>query len=136
MSDREASKAEIESIIREIYSAFKEGNRKKIDNFIHPDITVWEASTSELICGLTQLEQIRTSERERMDSRGPLTLDLEDPLIDTWGDAAIARYYLKYSFAPPNSASGHVRITDIYRRYDGKWLAVHHHEGLVPTKSS
>ena len=136
MSDRTDSKAEIESIIRAIYAAFKEGNRKKVDSFIHPDVTVWEASTSELICGLTQLEQIRNSERERMDSRGPLTLDLEEPVIDVWGDAAIARYYLNYSFDPPNSTSGRIRITDIYRRCEGKWLAVHHHEGLVPAESS
>jgi hypothetical protein len=26
-----------------------------------------------------------------------------------------------------------VRITDVLRRLDGRWLIVHHHEGLVPS---
>ena len=49
------------------------------------------------------------------------------------GDTALARYYLNFAYAPPNAASGRIRITDVLRRFDGRWKIVHHHEGLVPT---
>jgi hypothetical protein len=44
----------------------------------------------------------------------------------------VARYYLDFSYEPPNPASGTVRITDVFKNASGKWLIVHHHEGLLP----
>jgi hypothetical protein len=61
-----------------------------------------------------------------------LSWDMETPVIDHWDDTALARYYFNFAYKPPNAASGRIRITDVLRRFDGKWKIVHHHEGLVP----
>ncbi|NQV79069.1 MAG: nuclear transport factor 2 family protein, partial [Alphaproteobacteria bacterium] len=41
--------------------------------------------------------------------------------------------YLEFDYQPPNPANCRVRITNVFRKIDGRWLIVHHHEGLVPT---
>jgi len=57
---------------------------------------------------------------------------LGQPFVDVWGDVAVARYLLEFEYQPPGALIGTVRITDVLRRIDGRWLIVHHHEGLVP----
>ena len=54
-------------------------------------------------------------------------------MVDVFGDAAVARYLLEFEYQPPRALMGTVRITDVLRRIDGRWVIVHHHEGLVPT---
>ena len=53
--------------------------------------------------------------------------------IAGWDDTAIARYHLDFSFEPPNAHAGRIRITDVFRRIDGRWVIMHHHEGKMPT---
>ena len=62
-----------------------------------------------------------------------LTINIEEPVVNVWGDFAVARYYLDYAFEPPGVLEGRVRITTVARRIDGEWRRVHHHEGVVPT---
>lgn len=68
-----------------------------------------------------------------MKARGPLSFSVAEPVVDVWGDVAVARYVVDFIYQPPCAASGQVRITDVLRRTPSGWLIVHHHEGLVPT---
>ena len=36
--------------------------------------------------------------------------------------AALARYHVYFHYEPPNPASGRIRITDVFRKFDGRWL--------------
>ena len=63
-----------------------------------------------------------------------LHIAIEEPIVvDTWGDFAVARYYLNYRFEAPGALAGRVRITTVARRVNGRWRRVHHHEGAVPS---
>ena len=35
----------------------------------------------------------------------------------------------------PTQRKDRFRITDVFRKMNGKWMIVHHHEGAVPTES-
>jgi ketosteroid isomerase-like protein len=67
-----------------------------------------------------------------MQARGALNYQITEPLVDIWGDVALARYYLSFTYAPPNPTSGRVRISSVLRRDGDVWRVVHHHEGMVP----
>lgn len=125
--------AEITAIIKGIFSAFEEHDPDGIEGHMHPDSTVWDVFTPQLIRGTAEREKFHAEDQEQMQARGPLTLTVGDPEVSSWGDTALAMYYLNYSYEPPNPAEGQVRITDVFRKIDNKWMIVHHHEGAVPT---
>ncbi len=132
MSPTDSAAAEIAAIIKGIFNAFADHDPDGIDGHMHPDSTVWDVFTPHLICGQAERDKFHADDQKQMQARGPLTLNVEEPVVNTWGDTAIALYYLEYSYAPPNAASGRVRITDVFRKVGGKWMIMHHHEGTVP----
>lgn len=132
-SDDQATTQEIASIIKGIFTAFEEHDPDGIEGRMHPDATVWDVFTPQLIRGAEERKEFHDADQKQMQARGPLSLKLEEPEVSVWADTALACYYLNYSYESPNAAEGRVRISDVFRRIDGKWLIVHHHEGTVPT---
>ena len=123
---------EIERIIYSIFNAFKAGETNKIEDFLHENATVWDVFTPDLIKGKTQLEKFHKKDQEQKNSRGALSIKIEQPLITVKENSAIALYYLDFTYQEPNAISGRVRITDIFSRDGMEWKIIHHHEGMVP----
>ncbi len=134
MSDSaEDIKRQVTDVIHTMFDAFQNHDIDGTDRYLHDDATVWDVFTPQLISGKEERAEFHKGDQEQMQSRGALTLSTDDPVIDVWGDVALARYYLTFSYEPPNPASGHVRITDVFQKINGDWMIVHHHEGMVPT---
>ena len=123
---------EIERIIYSIFNAFQVGETNKIEDFLHEKATVWDVFTPDLISGKGQLEEFHKRDQEQKNSRGALSIDIEQPMITVKENLAIALYYLDFSYQEPNAISGRVRITDIFSRDGMEWKIIHHHEGMVP----
>jgi len=132
LSDK-AVEAEVAAVIADIFRSFEDHRPEGIEAHMHPDVTVWDVFTPELIQGTDERQKFHKNDQAQMQARGPLTLTIEDPVVDAWGSTAIARYYLEFNYQQPNAAQGRVRITNVLRNIGGRWLIVHHHEGLVPT---
>lgn len=126
-------KQEIERMIRATFEAFTAGNADAMKVMDHPDSTIWDLFEPELFVGTAARAAFRQKDIEQSKKRGKLTITVETPVTDVWGDVALARYYLRFRYEPPNATSGHVRISAVFRRIEGRWLRVHHHEGMVPT---
>jgi len=120
-------------LISGIYEAFGAGQVNRIEAALAEDCTIWDVFTPDLIRGNEERARFHAADQAQMRARGPLTWRLGQPLVDVFGDAAVARYLLEFEYQPPRALMGTVRITDVLRRIDGRWLIVHHHEGLVPT---
>ena len=123
---------EIKKIINEIFIAFEEHKPEGIEKHMHPNVTIWDVFTPQLIRGQKERDKFHADDQEQMQARGPLQLSIEDPVIDSWNEVVIARYYLNFVYLPPNATQGRVRITDVFRKVGAHWLIVHHHEGIVP----
>ena len=131
--DNEALKRELAGIIKGIFDAFERHDTGHTETVMTEETTIWDVFQPQLIKGPTERNRFREVDQAQMQARGKLTLTIDEPVVDVWSDAAIARYYLTYEYQPPNAIKGHVRITDVFRKTDGKWKIVHHHEGHVPT---
>ena len=118
---------EIERIIYSIFNAFKAGETNKIEDFLHENATVWDVFTPDLIKCKTQLEKFHKKDQEQKNSRGALSIKIEQPLITVKENSAIALYYLDFTYQEPNAISGRVRITDIFSRDGMEWKIIHHH---------
>ena len=73
-------------------------------------------------------------ERDKAQSlaRGRLEITIDPLRLDVYDEVAVARYWLEFTYEPPNATSGRVRITDVLLRTPGGWRIVHHHEGMAP----
>jgi ketosteroid isomerase-like protein len=132
VSTSDADAEAIAAVIRGIYEAFAAGHTEAIESALHPECTVWDVFTPRLIRGREERKEFHATDQAQKNARGRLSWSLEDPLVNVWGDTAVARYLLDFAYQPPNPAAGRVRITDVLRRTDRGWQVVHHHEGLVP----
>lgn len=122
----------IADLIRGIYEAFAEGQADRIEEALAADCTVWDVFTPQLIRGREERARFHAVDQEQRRARGPLSWRLGEPQVDVWGEVAVARYVLDFEYLPPRAFAGSVRVTDVLRRRGGRWLIVHHHEGLVP----
>lgn len=123
----------ISALIRGIYDDFQAHRPGGIEARLHPDATIWDVFQPDLIRGRAARDRFHAEDQAQMQARGPLSLTVSDPLIDVWGEAAVARYRVDFRYQPPNPAEGSVRITSVLRRMHDGWRILHHHEGLAPT---
>lgn len=123
----------IESIIYGIFKSFSDHKPGDIASRTHKDYTVWDVFVPELMTDPDEIKAYRERDQEQSKARGKLTINIEKPRINVWGDYGLARYYLNFTYEPPFPVSGRVRITTVFLREDGVWKSVHHHEGFVPS---
>ena len=125
-------KRDVAQIIKDIFDAFQAHDPEGTEHHFHPDTTVWDVFVPQLFRGPEERARFHEADQAQMQARGPLALTINETEVDVWGDTAIAKYYLSFEYQPPNATSGKVRITDVLHNIDGRWLVVHHHEGMVP----
>jgi len=118
----------------DIYGGFLAGDRPRIDAHLHPDATFWDTDEAELIRGKAALDAAR--DRRPADGAGPrvVALDAADPVIEVWGEIALARHWLTVRFADDSAPAQDVRVTTVWRLVEGEWLAVHNHEDVRATR--
>jgi len=115
--------------VRTMYDGFLEKDRTKIDQFINEDCTVWDSEERDLAIGLAGLNEVRA--RRPIDDSAAVVENIEayDPVIDIYGDIAVARHYLRVSF-PNDTAkpSFEIRNTGIWKKFPVGWQLIHNHE--------
>lgn len=123
----------IRAVIQGMFDAFAAHDTAGVEAALDKDCTVWDVFVPDLIQGVETRLAYHEADRSQSMARGPLTMSMSDPLIDVWGDTALARYVLSFAYEPPNPVAGKVRISTVFRRSDaGPWRIVHHHEGMTP----
>ena len=122
----------IKGIITSIFDAFKRGDTKEIEKHLHEEASVWDVFTPDMIIGRKNLEEFHSRDQAQKESRGQLSIELEEPMIREWNEFAIATYCLEFRYQQPNALKGKVRITDLFVLEKEQWKIMHHHEGLVP----
>ncbi len=129
-----ADKAAVADLVTRIFASYQQFDPALVEQCDAPECTIWDLFEPQLVHGGSAARaKFRKKDMSDSERRGPLSIDIEAPIVDVWGDFAVARYFLDYEFQPPGALSGRVRITTVARRIDGQWRRVHHHEGIVPT---
>ncbi len=117
----------------DIYAGFLAGDRARVDAHLHPDATFWDTDEPELIRGRAALDAARDRRPADDDPAGTaavVALDAADPVIDVWGEVALARHWVTARFAGDAARSQDVRVTTLWRLVGETWLAVHNHEDV------
>jgi len=134
MPSEDADKQAVAQLVHRIYDSYQQFDPELLEQCDTPECTLWDLFEPDLVQGGSAARaEFREKDMSDSKKRGPLTINIEEPVVDVWGDFGVARYYLDYAFEPPGVLEGRVRITTVARRIDGEWRRVHHHEGAVPT---
>jgi ketosteroid isomerase-like protein len=118
---------EIWNAVNAIYAAYLAGDRAAIDAHIADDATLWDSMHETLIRGKAELGALR----DARPANGPKPVDLRasDPVIDVYGDVAVARHLLTVAFA--SQPEQRIRNTGVWRKLGGRWQVVHNHEDVL-----
>ena len=136
MPSEETDKKAVAQLVHRIYDSYQQFDPELLNQCDAPEATIWDLFEPDLVRGGSAARaKFRKKDMSDSRQRGQLSIIIEEPVVDVWGDFAVARYYLDYEFKPPGALQGRVRITTVVRRIDGEWRRVHHHEGAVPTGS-
>ena len=123
---------EIWKLTQGVFDAFDERNVQGMEDLLHDDCTLWDLFEPELISGRAEREAFHERDKAQSMARGRLSISIQPLKLDIFNEVAVARYWLRFNYEPPNAASGRVRITDILLRTPKGWRIMHHHEGLAP----
>ena len=118
---------EIWKAVNAIYAAYLAGDRAAIDAHIADDATLWDSAHAPLLRGKAQLEALRDT--RPADGPQPVDLRASDPVIDVYGDVAVARHVLTVVFE--SQTEERIRNTGVWRKLDGRWQVVHNHEDVL-----
>jgi ketosteroid isomerase-like protein len=113
--------------VNAIYAAYLAGDRAAIDAHIADDATLCDSSHAPLVRGKAQLEALRDA--RPADAPQPVDLRASEPVIDIYGDVAVARHLLTVVFE--SQPEERIRNTGVWRKLDGRWQVVHNHEDVL-----
>jgi len=116
--------------VNEMLAGFYEGDRPKIDQFLHEDATFWDSSEVPLCLGMKGLNEARA--RRPKDGTGSKIISIvpHSPIIDVYDDFAICRHYVKTDYSD-NSATKEMRNTSFWRKFPNGWFLIHNHEEVI-----
>jgi len=129
---QQKEKGEIWKLIQGVFDAFEARDVTSMENLLHESCTLWDLFEPELISGKAEREAFHQRDKAQSMARGRLSISIHPLKLDIFNKMAVARYWLKFNYEPPNAASGRVRITDVLLRAPNGWRIVHHHEGMAP----
>ena len=128
--------AAIASGIDDMYVAFLDGDRRRFDSHLHDDVTVWETHVPDGLMSRNQLDDFR-SRRNTAGARPQLArLEATEKRDRRVGDTGLARYELISGEDRSDNGAQRARVTDVFRRIDGRWLIVHHHAEAVQDRTA
>ena len=131
--NRRAGQHEIWNLIQGVFDSFAQRDVQGMEDLLHDDCTLWDLFEPELIEGKEEREAFHERDKTQSMARGRLRIAIDPLKLDVYDDVAVARYWLKFHYEPPNATSGRVRITDVLLRTPNGWRIVHHHEGMAPS---
>ncbi len=59
-------------------------------------------------------------------------IETTEPVIDVWGDHALARHTFEVVYVDPATPRERVRNTAVWRLDGDRWRVIHNHEDVLP----
>jgi len=126
----EEVKRYIWAAVNEMLTGFMEGDRPKIDQFLHEDATFWDSGEAPLCLGLKGLNEARA--RRPAAGTGPKVTSIlpHSPVIDIYDGFAICRHYVDTDYSD-NRTTRVIRNTAVWKKFPTGWFLIHNHEDVL-----
>ena len=123
-----AEQQDVWSVILDLYAAYLEGDRDRLESHLAAGCTMWDSAIPEL----RTKEDMLAARADGAPTRTvqPYALEATEPVVRVWGDTAYECHLLHAAFTDA-SLDERLRCTSVLRKIDGGWKYVHHHEEKV-----
>ena len=119
-------------VIESVYEAYRTFQPEKIEEVQLANYSVWDGMLPQLFKSLAEVKAFHKKDQENTKARGTFSFTLNPLRIDILGDMVIVLCHMEAAWAPPNALSANMRITDVMRKVNGRWMMFHHHESFEP----
>ena len=119
-------------VIESVYEAYRTFQPEKIEDVQLPEYSVWDGTLPRLFKSRIEVKEFHKKDQENTKARGPFSFELKPLRIDINGDWALVLCHMYAEWQKPNALAMHMRLTDVMRKVDGKWMMYHHHESPEP----
>ena len=125
--DPEHDKSLIRGVVQDLYAAYLDGDRGRLEAHIDASCTLWDSAVPEL-----RTKSDLQAARRDVPPTGPQPIDLVASgwQIRVWDDTACESHALTAVF-PDDTPPQYLRCTSVMRRIEGIWKFVHHHEEVL-----
>lgn len=124
--------AAVWAVVTDLYAAYLDGDRLRLESHLAPDCTMWESTQVDLR-SKQDLVAARVSGVPRPAGPEPHALVAEPVTITVIGDLAVEAYTLRALFAD-ESLNQSLRCTSGLTRTGTRWQFLHHYEELLVTR--
>ena len=121
--------AAVWAVVTDLYAAYLDGDRLRLESHLAPDCTMWESARVELRTK-PDLVAARVSGAARPAGPEPRSLVAAPVAITVAGDLAVEAHTLRALFADP-ALNQTLRCTSGLARVGTRWRFIHHHEELL-----
>ena len=119
-------------VIKNVYESYKNFDPKSIETVQLPEYSVWDGTLPQLFKSKAEVKEFHKKDQLNTKARGEFSFDIKPLKIDILGDIAIVLSSMNAEWKEPHSWKARMRITDIMKKVNGKWLMLHHHESVEP----
>lgn len=119
-------------IIEGVYKSYQTFDPQGIEKVQLEEYTVWDGTLPQLFKSRSEVKDFHKKDQENTKARGEFIFEIKPLKVEIEGDIAIVLSSMEAEWKEPNAWKAKMRITDVMKKVNGKWMMWHHHESVEP----
>ncbi len=119
-------------IIEGVYKSYQNFDPQGIEEVQLEEYSVWDGTLPQLFKSRAEVKDFHKKDQENTKARGEFSFSIRPLKVDIEGNVAVVLSSMEAEWKEPNAWKANMRITDVMKKVNGKWMMWHHHESVEP----
>lgn len=119
-------------IIEGVYKSYQNFDPQGIEEVQLEEYSVWDGTLPQLFKSRAEVKDFHKKDQENTKARGEFSFNIRPLKVDIEGNVAVVLSSMEAEWKEPNAWKANMRITDVMKKVNGKWMMWHHHESVEP----
>ena len=119
-------------IIEGVYKSYQNFDPQGIEEVQLEEYSVWDGTLPQLFKSRSEVKDFHKKDQENTKARGEFSFSIRPLKVDIEGNVAVVLSSMEAEWKEPNAWKANMRITDVMKKVNGKWMMWHHHESVEP----
>ena len=119
-------------VIEGVYKSYQNFDPQGIEKVQLEEYSVWDGTLPQLFKSRSEVKEFHKKDQENTKARGEFYFSIKPLKVDIEGNIAIVLSSMEAEWKEPNAWKARMRITDVMKKVNGKWMMLHHHESVEP----
>ena len=119
-------------IIEGVYKSYQNFDPQGIEEVQLEEYSVCDGTLPQLFKSRSEVKDFHKKDQENTKARGEFSFSIRPLKVDIEGNVAVVLSSMEAEWKEPNAWKANMRITDVMKKVNGKWMMWHHHESVEP----